>query len=351
MEVNLVNAVLIILIVISIIIIIILCSSKSSQQSECKKSLLIYKLGGLVIKPPIIQSNICIVQDTDSIFPEIVLNLSDYIIVGTFPVDFQSLIINGIEELPSFQILDCQEILDLNDSNWIPATGIIIENNGFGSIMVRTNVTPRTIRILLSISDIEGNSTQLSSLSFNFLQSEPPFLENCCVNGSFGEINFKSWVVEDLWPMEVAGAPGTLGIWTPSSDGRSVNQTGTYFLQVSVFYSDFDFGSCQTCEIPVRATNSSQAPNDDDFIGFVLGWEPGYSDNPNAEYLLIDWRRLDSIVDFGTFDPNGGADSVCTTGGNARTGLAVSRVFGTPTRDELWQHADLYSTGFVPEPS
>ena len=69
---------------------------------------------------------------------------------------------------------------------------------------------------------------------------------------------------------------------------------------------------------------------DDDFIGFALGYQPGNTSNPGADYLLVDWKRGTQGFDFGT--PS------CTPGTTAPAGLAVSRVSGIPTADEFWGH-------------
>jgi hypothetical protein len=71
---------------------------------------------------------------------------------------------------------------------------------------------------------------------------------------------------------------------------------------------------------------------DDDFVGFVIGFDPGDTSSSGADYLLIDWKR-------GTQSFNFGAPST-TPGGVAEAGLAVSRVTGIPTADEFWQHTD-----------
>ncbi|WP_442482228.1 PEP-CTERM sorting domain-containing protein [Aeoliella sp. SH292] len=83
---------------------------------------------------------------------------------------------------------------------------------------------------------------------------------------------------------------------------------------------------------------------DDDFVGVVLGYQPGnalYSFAPDADYMLIDWKGADqAAVDFqdpvDTFEPH----HQFTLGGVAPIGLALSRVTDLPTADELWQHVD-----------
>jgi hypothetical protein len=90
---------------------------------------------------------------------------------------------------------------------------------------------------------------------------------------------------------------------------------------------------------------------DDDVVGFVLGFEPGDAAiGSSADYLLIDWKGASQTFDFADGDFfNFHHDQ--TTSGNMPVGLALSRVTGSPTADEFWQHADLpeNATGGVAE--
>ena len=62
----------------------------------------------------------------------------------------------------------------------------------------------------------------------------------------------------------------------------------------------------------------------------------GDSTNAAANYLLVDWKQGTQSFDFG--DPSN------SPGGNALSGLAVSRVTGIPDADEFWQHKNLAGT-------
>jgi hypothetical protein len=63
---------------------------------------------------------------------------------------------------------------------------------------------------------------------------------------------------------------------------------------------------------------------DDDFFGFVFGFQPGDFTNPDADYLLVDWKK----------------SSQTRIGGIALKGLWLSRVTGIPTYEELFLHTD-----------
>jgi hypothetical protein len=80
---------------------------------------------------------------------------------------------------------------------------------------------------------------------------------------------------------------------------------------------------------------------DDDVVGFVLGFEPGDAAiGSSADYLLIDWKGVLQNFDFADGDFfNFHHDQ--TAAGDMPAGLALSRVTGSPTADEFWQHADL----------
>lgn len=118
------------------------------------------------------------------------------------------------------------------------------------------------------------------------------------------------------------------GSWTVSADGSTVNQSING--QPTLFYSDFDtFGSSFTGSITVFDNI------DDDYIGFVLGFNPGDTSSATADYLLIDWKKNTQPYDFGA--PSS------TPGSTADVGLAVSRVTGIPTADEFWGHTDFAS--------
>lgn len=116
------------------------------------------------------------------------------------------------------------------------------------------------------------------------------------------------------------------GVWNVAGDGNSVVQTVNG--QPTLFASDF---FAQGTEVKGRIRMASSG-GDDDFVGFALGYRMNDVSNAAADYLLVDWKR-------GTQDFNFGAPST-TPGGVAPAGLAVSRVTGIPTADELWQHTN-----------
>jgi hypothetical protein len=131
-------------------------------------------------------------------------------------------------------------------------------------------------------------------------------------------IDVSNWIGEDY--LVTADPPAN---WIVAPDGLSVLQTTN--ANPAVFYGDLTvLDKCIEATVTVEL-----AQEDDDFIGFVLGFEPGDALNPSADYLLIDWKRGDQTFDFG-----------CGPVFAAR-GLAVSRVAGVPTGGEFWGHVNL----------
>ena len=121
-------------------------------------------------------------------------------------------------------------------------------------------------------------------------------------------------------PLDLSGwvADGD-GNWVVAEDRNSVIQTRN--LPPGFFCSDFEaFGNELSGEIAVLTRN------DDDYIGFALGYTPGDLTNDDADYLLIDWKQGDQ-----TF-----------AGEFAAKGFAVSRVSGVVGRIQgFWAHNEI----------
>ncbi|MHC5063442.1 MAG: hypothetical protein ACYTG5_05655 [Planctomycetota bacterium] len=126
------------------------------------------------------------------------------------------------------------------------------------------------------------------------------------------------------WTQESYAATNSLpgGSWVDGGAGSSVTQGNT---SNPTFFVSEALGQSYRFEYVARAAASSNG-----YFGIAIGFEPGDSSNPNAEYWLIDWKSDDESVDWGA--PS------CTSGSMASVGLAVSRVFGIPTADEFWGH-------------
>ena len=75
------------------------------------------------------------------------------------------------------------------------------------------------------------------------------------------------------------------GNWTLSNDNQSVYQSING--NATIFYSDYTaFGRKLSGTIQVAAN-----AGDDDFIGFVVGFQPGDINDTDTDYILIDWKK------------------------------------------------------------
>lgn len=96
-----------------------------------------------------------------------------------------------------------------------------------------------------------------------------------------------------------------------------------------------------------RITGTINPGADNDFIGLALGYTAGDvthldpAANPTgADFLLLDWKFDDSTQEMD--DPSGGFFfHRLTDAQEAKAGVALSRVTGTPSGDELWGHVDI----------
>lgn len=95
------------------------------------------------------------------------------------------------------------------------------------------------------------------------------------------------------------------GSWNVAGDQNSVLQTING--SPTVFSNGVDSQGQQ-----LSGTIEVQTTGDDDYIGFVLGFDVGDLSNPNADFILIDWKQGNQ----GSFG--------CT----ADEGLSISRVQG-----------------------
>ncbi|MCA9972492.1 MAG: hypothetical protein KC425_19860, partial [Anaerolineales bacterium] len=129
-------------------------------------------------------------------------------------------------------------------------------------------------------------------------------------------VDLFKWRDESYAPLP--GYPA--GDWVVAADGQSVLQTQNG--QPTFFYSDFE-----ATQLEIEGYIQVSTTTDDDFIGFAFGFEPGDTTNPNAEYLLVDWKKATQTATIG-----------CQANPIGLAGLAVSRVFGVPDAAEFWQH-------------
>ncbi len=137
-------------------------------------------------------------------------------------------------------------------------------------------------------------------------------------------VNLNTWNSESFPTIP----PFSNASWTIENNGSSATQNNN--SQPTLLYSDFNaLGSVVSGTVRVNSST------DNDYFGFAVGFLPGDSNNNNANYLLIDWKKETQTFNFGS--PSD------TPGSTANIGLAVSLVTGTPTADEFWGHTNFLS--------
>ena len=109
------------------------------------------------------------------------------------------------------------------------------------------------------------------------------------------------------------------GNWVVAGDQNSVRQT------VNGNPTVFHNGTASQ-GTALSGTITVETRNDDDFVGFVLGYDAGELTSASADYWLIDWKQ-----------GNQGAGAA---------GLALSHVTGNPATtavDDFWNHNGVVS--------
>lgn len=127
-------------------------------------------------------------------------------------------------------------------------------------------------------------------------------------------------------PAGAQAAPTDLSTWTQEGSGNWVlagdnnSVTQTQNVNPGVYYSDFDsIGRSLSGTIRVNGTG------DDDFIGFVVGFNPGDMTDGTSDFLLIDWKQ----------------GNQSSGGCLGEAGIAVSRVStGLGPNRGAWCHDD-----------
>ncbi len=132
-------------------------------------------------------------------------------------------------------------------------------------------------------------------------------------------VDFTTWVSFNQ-PHAGIGAPGN-GSWQVTPAGDEVHQTVN---GLPTFFASPEGADGNR----ITATFTTPA-FDDDFFGIALGFDTNPAD-PATDYLLVDWRKGTQSIDWGE-----GTGPVTGT-----AGLAVSRVSGVPTLNEIWGHVD-----------
>lgn len=127
--------------------------------------------------------------------------------------------------------------------------------------------------------------------------------------------DLSGWIVED--------AENTDANW------EYVVETNTWKQMVNT--TDFTYlydPSSTSLGKAVSGTISVNTGGDDDYIGFVLGYQPGDLMNENADYLLLTWKQA--------------------TQGNMREGMTLYHVQGSLDRAYRREYANTNNLDFIP---
>ena len=145
---------------------------------------------------------------------------------------------------------------------------------------------------------------------------------------SAAPVDFTTFTVEHFPEVDPGNFP--LALWDTTPSTATLN----FDASPNVFYG-------AESAMNKRIFGTVTPGSDDDVVGFVLGFDPGDAQfGSMADYMLVDWKGANQTFNFedaNLFDFFHSA----TPGGLMPAGLALSRVTGRPTADELWQHADL----------
>lgn len=147
-------------------------------------------------------------------------------------------------------------------------------------------------------------------------------------------------------PLLTQAAPIPVDLSTWQSDGNSSwqLQSGNDSVRQGINGEQTVFFEAGSNAQGTQISGSIEVGNtfDDDFIGFVLGYQDNELTSSTSEFLLIDWKQQDQ-----------------TLGGSVvgNDGLAISLVNGVGTFDDYWAHTNavvekkratnLGSTGWV----
>jgi PKD repeat protein len=156
----------------------------------------------------------------------------------------------------------------------------------------------------VTVTDQEGASA--ASSSSVTVNNVDPVVDD-------GTVDLNTWTEET--------PAGSGAAWTVSPSGDSVNQSVNAYT--TFYYSDFDaLGNPLSGTIRVDSSGG-----DDDYIGFAIGFEPGDTTDPSADYLLVDWKKGDQYYGAGL----------------GYAGLAASRVTGAVVDTDFWAHTGVVS--------
>ena len=236
------------------------------------------------------------------------LNLPAGVIAGSLPITTEGSLLNLAPATFTDPGRADTHTATVNWGDGQTITATVNELNGSGSVIASHAYADNGLYpVTICVTDDDG-ATGCDSL--------PATINNAPPQVALGELDLYNWAVEDLGP---AGSSN----WNIVNDTRvdqTINNGPTFF------YSPFPaYGS------RLQARIRGLSNGDNDFFGLVLGFQPGDTTNPNADYLIIDWKKSNQSYNFGT--PCGSQYGA--------GGIGIIRVRGIPLGPELWAHQTL----------
>jgi len=143
-----------------------------------------------------------------------------------------------------------------------------------------------------------------------------------CALTAMSQMSFAAPVAVDLSSWQEEAAIGGNGHWSLTGSNDTVVQTNNG--EPTIFYKDGSNAQGTALSGTIEVGHNW----DDDFVGFVLGYQTGEFTSNNADYWLVDWKQADQS--------------------GAPRGLAISHVTGAyqttgSLGSDFWDHSGVVS--------
>ncbi|QQR91209.1 MAG: hypothetical protein IPJ88_05610 [Myxococcales bacterium] len=185
--------------------------------------------------------------------------------------------------------------------------------------------------VLTATLGVLGSSSLASAQCFNGTPDGDVHASEECDDGNFstGDGCDNQCLIESGFvckaPIDFTGGvsteeyySGSTAVWTMLDRYSATQGTNTTNPTIGLVGTEAK-GVTYVIDIEVQTTS------DDDFIGFVLGFNPGDTSNASADYLFVDWKQANQNIG----------------GGTALAGLALNHVTGIPSGpNDFWLHGD-----------
>jgi hypothetical protein len=228
--------------------------------------------------------------------------------------------------LDHYSIYDESHAMPANFTGHYKADGIAISIDGTNWIKISDLTGSSAISIDLDLVSLFGGSADLSDVRIKFQQYDnyPSPTDD---GREFDNIQISDNNVFDLntWTENLMADDTAGGGFVINSDTTAETISGG-LTRAALFSGTNDIGYMLEGQFRVKTAF------DDDFLGFVVGYNNNDHVSGSADYILIDWKQADNDVDFGSGTVTGHA------------GLALSTVTGATAGENqgntyAWEHS------------